>query len=560
MRWGWRGWRRRTVPRTGSRAAASTQPTPGAGTFAKPFTRPQPGSHAGAPTRTGTTQPGRGGGRALPAAGRAGCPPRRDRRRRAQGIAPWLDAQLARPPEGSSRYDWMVAKGYAVEANSNNFNGADAAIWRKLLTATDPVRQRMALALSEILVVSMNGLPIPWRGLAIAHYADLLEQHAFGSYRQLLEAVTFSVPMGSYLNLRGNRKEDPTTGRVPDENYAREVMQLFSIGLLLLNPDGTPQRVGGQPVESYTQADITQLARVFTGWDSNRAGNDDYEYVKRPMIHVASRFAAGDKSVLGKTIPASADGPAALQQALDILANHPNVGPFIGRQLIQRFTQSHPSPAYVARVAAAFNDNGRGQRGDLKATLRAVLLDPEARAAPSGVQGGRLREPVLRFVQWARTLGLSSPGDLWAIGDTSDPATRLGQSPFRSPTVFNFFRPGYVPSGGPLAAQAVTVPEFQLLNESSIAGYLNTMQNWITNGVGDLRPDVSALIPLAADGPALLAALNLHLAANAIPGAVLSQLATAVGQISAGTDSGKLARVRAAQLLVLASPDYLIQQ
>ncbi len=482
----------------------------------------------------------------------------------AQGIAAWLDAQLARPPEGSSRYDWMVAKGFAVEANTNSFNGADAAIWRKLLTATDPVRQRMALALSEILVVSMNGLPIPWRGLAIAHYADLLEQHAFGSYRQLLEAVTFSVPMGSYLNLRGNRKEDPATGRVPDENYAREVMQLFSIGLLLLNPDGTPQRAGGQPVESYTQADITQLARVFTGWDSNRAGNDDYEYVKRPMIHVASRFAAGDKSVLGKTIPASADGPAALQQALDILANHPNVGPFIGRQLIQRFTQSHPSPAYVARVATAFNDNGRGQRGDLRATLHAVLLDPEARAAPSGVQGGlyggRLREPVLRFVQWARTLGLNSPGDLWAIGDTSDPATRLGQSPFRSPTVFNFFRPGYVPSGGPLAAQALTVPEFQLLNESSIAGYLNTMQNWITNGVGDLRPDVSALIPLAADAPALLAALNLHLAANAIPGAVLSQLSTAVGQISAGTDSGKLARVRAAQLLVLASPDYLIQQ
>ncbi len=475
-------------------------------------------------------------------------------------MAPWLDAQLARSPEAGSRYDWMLTKGFAVEANSNNFNGADAAIWRKLLTATDPVRQRMALALSEILVVSMNGLPIPWRGLAIAHYADLLEQHAFGSYRQLLEAVTLSVPMGSYLNLRGNRKEDATTGRVPDENYAREVMQLFSIGLLLLNPDGTPQRVGGQVLESYTQADITQLARVFTGWDSNRAGNDDYEYVKRPMIHVASRFAGGDKQVLGQTIPASADGPAALQLALDILANHPNVGPFIGRQLIQRFTQSHPSPAYVARVAAAFNDNGRGGRGDLKATLRAVLLDPEARAAPNGLQGGRLREPVLRFVQWARTLGMTSPGDAWAIGDTSDPATRLGQSPFRSPTVFNFFRPGYVPSGGPLAAQAITVPEFQLLNESSIAGYLNTMQNWIANGVGDLRPDVSALIPLAADAPALLAALNLHLAANAIPGAVLGQLATAVAQINAGTDSGKLARVRAAQLLVLASPDYLIQQ
>lgn len=481
---------------------------------------------------------------------------------KSQGYAGWLDAQLALPVQGGTRYDWMVANGYAIEDNKFGFAGADNAIWRKLVSGPDQVRQRMTLALSEIFVVGMGGLPIDWRGLAIAHYADILERHAFGSYRELLQDVTLSLAMGTYLNMQGNRKEDTRTGRVPDENYAREVMQLFSIGLVQLNADGTPVLNGGKPVDSYSQTDITQLARVFTGWERDRIDAADFAQVTRPMKHNAAQYQAGDKTVLGTTISGSLTGPQALSAALDVLANHPNVGPFIGRQLIQRFTQSNPSPAYVARVAAVFNNNGSGVRGDLKATLRAVLLDAEARANPSGNGSGRLREPIHRFVQWARTFGVTSTGGRWPIGDTSDPATRLGQSPWRSPSVFNFFRPGYVPPGNELAANQVTAPEFQLCNESTVAGYLNYMQSVIANGIssGDVVASYTYELSIATDAPALLAHLNLRLAAGAINSITLAELGTAVATIAATTDSGKLNRVRAAILLVMAAPEYLIQK
>ncbi|MFN4116015.1 MAG: DUF1800 family protein [Inhella sp.] len=484
----------------------------------------------------------------------------------ADGYAAWLDAELARPPQGISRYHWMHERGFAVDDNITRFTGSDAAIWAKLIGSPDQLRQRMTLALSEIFVVSMLGLPISWRGLAIAHYVDLLERNAFGNFRQLLKDVTLSVAMGSYLNMLGNRKEDTRTGRVPDENFARELMQLFTIGLYQLNGDGSIRRDGnGQPLETYTQTDISQLARVLTGWERDRSADPialDAAHVTRPMRHNPQQYQAGDKNLLGTTIPGTATGPQALDQVLDLFAAHPNVGPFIGRQLIQRFTQSHPSPAYVARVAAVFDNNGSGQRGDLKAVLRAVLLDPEARAEPSGNLGGRLREPVQRLVQWARSFGVSSRGGGWPIGDTSDPASRLGQSPLRSPSVFNFFRPGYVPPGAELAAAGITVPEFQLLNESTVAGYLNYLQNVIANGFGsgDTVADYTAELALASDATALLRHLNLRLAAGAIPEGTLSDLSTAVGNISSATDAGKLNRVRAGILLVMASPDYLIQR
>lgn len=481
---------------------------------------------------------------------------------KAQGYAAWLDAQLALPVQGASRYDWMVTNGYAVDANRFSLAGADPAIWLKLVSSPDQVRQRMTLALSEIFVVSMLGLPIEWPGLCIAHYADILERNAFGSYRTLLQEVTLSLGMGTYLNMQGNRKEDTRTGRVPDENYAREVMQLFSIGLAKLNNDGTPQLNAGKPIDTYTQTDITQLARVFTGWERDRIDANDFAHVTRPMKHNAGNYQAGDKTVLGTVIGAALTGPQALAAALDVLASHPNVGPFIGRQLIQRFTQSNPSPAYVARVAAVFNDNGSGVRGDLKATLRAVLLDTEARANPVGNGSGRLREPIHRFVQWARTFGVTSTGGKWPIGDTSDPATRLGQSPWRSPSVFNFFRPGYVPPGNELAANQVTAPEFQLCNESTVAGYLNYMQGVIANGIssGDVAANYTFELTLAADAPSLLAHLNLRLAGGAINSITLAELGTAVATIAATTDAGKLNRVRAAILLVMAAPEYLIQK
>jgi uncharacterized protein (DUF1800 family) len=485
---------------------------------------------------------------------------------KARGYAGWLDEQFAMPQQGTSRVQWMTDNGHAAETNINSFAGADAAIWRKLIASPDAVRQRMALALSEILVVSMNGLPIAWRNLAIAHYVDLLERHAFGNFRDLLQDVTLSAAMGTYLNMNGNRKEDTSTGRVPDENYAREVMQLFTIGLAQLNADGSVRTGAGGALETYTQTDITQLARVLTGWVHDRASGvavaADTGYVTRPMRNNGTQYQPGDKTVLGTTIPGTATPAQALGMALDILFRHPNVGPFIGRQLIQRFTASHPSPSYVARVAAAFDDNGSGVRGDLKAVLRAVLLDNEARAAPSGPYGGRLREPIQRFVQWARTFGAVSATDRWAIGDLSDPGTRLGQSPLRSPTVFNFFRPGYVPPGNELAARGITAPEFQLVNESTVAGYLNFMQTAVTSGLasGDIAPGYAAELALASDPGALLQHLNLRLAGNGLADTTISALTSAVASIAATTDAGRLARVRAAVLLVMAAPEYLVQR
>ncbi|MFG6463976.1 DUF1800 family protein [Roseateles sp. DXS20W] len=479
---------------------------------------------------------------------------------KANGYAAWLDAQFAMPVS-AGHFDWMVEKGYAVEANRNSFAGLDNTLWRKLMSAPDTLRQRVVLALSEIFVVSMNGLPVQWRGLMGAAYLDLLEQHAFGNYRALLEAVTLSPAMGVYLNLRGNQKEDPKTGRVPDENYAREVMQLFSIGLVQLSADGTPKAGGdGKPLETYSQAQITELARVFTGWDYDGASATDPAYVRKPLINVPARFATGAKKVLGVDIPSTADGPTAMKTALDTLANHANVGPFIGRQLIQRLVASHPSPAYVGRVAAVWANNGAGVRGDLKAVVRAILLDTEARSVPTGNAGGKLREPVLRLLHWGRSFGATSPTGVWNIGDTTNPATRLGQSPLRSGSVFNFFRPGYVPPGSTLGINGVPAPEFQLCNESTAAGYLNFLQTAIASGVGEVKASYTAEVALAADAPALVASLALRLGGGGISAATESAVATAIATIAATTDAGKLNRVYAAILMLMACPEYLVQK
>ncbi|RZL36768.1 MAG: DUF1800 domain-containing protein [Rubrivivax sp.] len=479
---------------------------------------------------------------------------------KANGYAAWLDAQFAMPV-AAGHFDWMVEKGYAVDANRNSFTGLDNTLWRKLMSAPDTLRQRVVLALSEIFVVSMAGLPAQWRGFMGAAYVDLLEQHAFGNYRTLIEAVSLSPAMGVYLNMRGNQKEDTRTGRVPDENYAREVMQLFSIGLVQLNADGTAKLGSdGKPLETYTQAQITELARVFTGWDYDGTSSTDPAYVKKPMVNTASRFSTGAKKVLGVDIPATADGATAMKTAMDTLANHANVGPFIGRQLIQRLVTSNPSPAYVARVSAVWADNGSGVRGDLKAVLRAVLLDSEARSVPTTNSAGKLREPVQRLLQWARTFSAASPTALWNIGDTSNPATRLGQSPLRSGSVFNFFRPGYVPPGSTLGSNGVTAPEFQLCNESTAAGYLNFLQTAIASGIGEVKVSYTAELALVADPPGLVANLALRLGGGGISAATESTVATAVATISASTDTGKLNRVYAAILMLMACPDYLVQK
>jgi uncharacterized protein (DUF1800 family) len=474
------------------------------------------------------------------------------------GYSGWLDEQFA-APRSQGHYDWMVERGYAVTTNINNFNGTDNTLWRKLISSPDVLRQRITLALSEIFVVSMTGLPINWRGFVAAAYMDVLETNAFGTYRTLLGEVTLSPGMGSYLNMRGNLREDPATGRVPDENYSREVLQLFSLGLTELAADGTLKN--GVATDTYGQDTITGLAKVFTGWNNNAANNTDPGYAQRPMVLTAANHSTSVKQFLGVTIAAGTPGATALQTALDTIAAHPNVGPFIGRQLIQRLVASNPSPAYVARVSAVFANNGAGVRGDLRAVIKAILLDDEARRAPvaGDTTRGKLREPVVRFIQWARTFGLASPTGLWNIGNVSDPSTRLGQSPLRSPSVFNFFRPGYVPPNSALGTLNLNAPEFQITNESTVVGWANWAQTFVQSGVGETRPDYTAELALATDATVLVKRVSLLLSGDTLSAATLATIGTAVGSISATTDAGKLNRVYAAIHLVLCAPEYLVQ-
>ena len=483
-----------------------------------------------------------------------------------QPYAAWLDAQMARPV-AASHFDWLLASGYGAEEFRNSFAGLDATLWRALIGGTDGLRQRVALALSEIFVVSALGISgAPWRAFCVANYVDLLTTHAFGNYRTLIEAITRSTAMGIYLTYRGSSRADPATGSQPDENYARELLQLFSIGLVELEMDGTPVQVDGAPVETYDQADIAGLARVFTGWDLDRSGLTTplpADVHRRPMSNVRRRYETGEKRFLGTVIPAGVDADTALDIALDAIFHHPNVPPFIGRQLIQRLVTSNPSPAYVARVAAAFANNGKGVRGDLAATLRAVLLDAEARdlTAAADPSFGKLREPVLRFLGWARAFGATSISGKWRLGDLSDPATRLGQSPLRATSVFNFFRPGYVPPGTAIADAGLVAPEFQIATETSVSGYINFMQGAIANlATSDIRADYASLVPLAAQPRALLDEINLVLAGGQVDAATLDEFAAALATMPTATPLGTSARIGAAVLLVLAAPAYLIQK
>ncbi|MFL6660326.1 MAG: DUF1800 family protein [Massilia sp.] len=480
------------------------------------------------------------------------------------GYSGWLDEQFALPASGT-HWDWLVAGGYNAAANVNSEAGIDASLWRKLLSSPDTLRQRVTLALSEIVVAAVTGfVGSGWKSFSAAAFLDLLEANAFGNYRTLLQKVSLSAPMGEFLTYRGNVKFNPTTGAMPDENYAREVMQLFTIGLLQLNLDGTPKLTNGNPVETYTLDDITGLARVFTGWNYDLTGTTTAtpDFKGRPMTQTASRHESGTKVFLGTTIPAGTDGLTSLTMALDTIFAHANVGPFISRQLIQRLVCSNPSPAYVSRVATVFNNDGTGVKGNLKAVVKAILLDTEARSAAglTDPNFGKQREPIMRLAAWARAFKATSPSDLWPIGNTSDPGTRLGQSPLRSATVFNFFRPGYVPPNSAIGTAGLVAPEFQITNESTVVGYLNYMQNLISRGTGDFKADYTALLPLADTAQSLIDEINVVLAAGQLSAATVTLIKGALDSMASGTDTARLNRIYAALVMVMAAPEFIVQK
>ena len=500
---------------------------------------------------------------------------------RNDGYLAWLNTNYT-SAAGQTGTAWLTARGHDSITDQQRYfwpQMGDWMIWNQLLAGPDQMRKRIALALSEFFVASLSPIDGFYPPYVIAGYWDTLCQQAFGNFRTLLERITLNPAMGFFLNTKGNLKED-ANGRQPDENFAREVMQLFTIGLHELNPDGTPRLDAiGQPIETYGQSDITNLARVFTGYDWDYLANGgrfvnvawhDYDvpttqFASNPMWFNPANHSNLAATFLGTTIPANTPGRDALRIALDTLFNHPNTGPFFARQMIQRLVTSNPSPAYVARVAAAFADNGSGQRGDLKAVWTAILMDDEARAAPSAANplSGKLREPVVRFVQWWRTAGVSSANGQYEIYDLSGSDQALGQSPLRSPSVFNFFRPGYVPPNTAIATADKQAPEFQLVNETTSAGYINFMQ-WVTRGgYNDVKPSYTELLPIAHDVPAVVAWCNLRLAANQVSTeslSIITAVLSAFGITPSSTSNQKLDMLATGAWLFLISPEYLVQK
>ena len=478
------------------------------------------------------------------------------------GFDGWLTEQM-QMSRSITHWDWLVGAGYTAANLNFNTAGFDASMWRQLISAPDQLRQRVGMALLDMLVISVADMRVAWPNFAAAAYVDLLLDNAFGNYRTLLDKVSTSVAMGQYLTFTGNRKANLVTGTAPDENYARELMQLFTLGVNKLNTDGTPQMSFGKLLETYTQDDVAGLARVFTGFviDSNDQTTPDR--LRRPLTQNAAQHELGAKTFLGTTIPPGTTGFNSLRMALDTLFAHPNLPSFVSKQLIQRLVTSNPSRAYVRRVGAVFRNNGSGVRGDLVAVIRAILLDAEARddaGALANPKFGKLRAPVNRLTAWARAFGATSAGDLWNIGDTSSPSTRLAQSTGRAPSVFNFFRPGYTPPSTDIAAQGLVGPEFQITSETSTTGYVNYMIGLVRAGTGDVRPDYLPLLALAPTAQALVDEVNLVLAAGQLSAATVASIRGAVESISAATAAGRNNRVYTAILLTMASPEFIAQK
>ncbi len=482
------------------------------------------------------------------------------------GYAAWIDDQLAAPP---TLHLPVVQQIFAANPPPTGQPQPQAdrldAWFRAALNGPDPLRQRVAYALSQILVASDVGA-LRTQPQALAFYYDVLVRHAFGNFRDLLEDVTLSPAMGVYLSMLGNQKPDAARNIRPDENYAREVMQLFTIGLVQLNLDGTPKLdAQGIGLPTYDQPAIEGFANVFTGWTYAGATQANFPNPRRnfvaPMQAVPFYHSTGPKTLLnGVTVPAGQTPEQDLDAALDNLFQHPNVGPFIGRQLIQRLVTANPSPAYVERVARVFNDDGRGARGNLAAVVRAILLDPEARAAATDTSG-RLEEPFLRLVQLWRAYGAKSASGRYVI---NAPEQAFGQAPLRSPSVFNFYRPDFQPTGE-LQAGGLASPEMQITTETTTVTTANALYNLVffrnsslaTPQPNDVLIDIAEELALA-DNPAALVDKVAEKLLGGPASPTLRQ--AAIDQVGRVAVANRANRVAEALYLVVTSPEYAVSR
>jgi uncharacterized protein (DUF1800 family) len=499
------------------------------------------------------------------------------------GYNAWLTQQFSAPITRHQPY---------VESFSPSIQFTDGdglrleSWWQVSKTAPDQLRQRVAFALSQILVVSTRGGNIANTEVNLANYYDVLVEESFGNYRNLLERVSKHAAMGKYLSHLGNQKEDTALNIRPDENYARELMQLFSIGLVMLNADGTVQlNAQNQPIPTYNQNTIRGFARVLTGWNFSSCSATTWFFCspsdnngapwRTPMVGINEFHEPGSKqltiypgvSLAGGLLPGGGTPQQDLSAAIDNLFNHPNVGPFLAQRLIQRLIKSDPTPAYVGRVAAVFANNGASVRGDMKAVVRAVLMDPEARGV-AGVSGGKLREPMLRTAGMFRALDAFTPSN--RLASEAYPETYSAQAPLRSPSVFNFYLPNYaIPASAP--GQLLLAPEFQIASDNQLIGTSNhvaayTFWQFAGNdanlGDRDIRVRFDPLIAIADNPRALLERLDLLFVQGRMSEQTYQALIPHLSAITAASNGSNYlrSRVQDALYFVLNSPEYLVEE
>jgi len=524
----------------------------------------------------------------------------------AMGYESWIDEQFALPrteylPLTQSIYQHFInvwsnhfGRNTVIEDGEGLPVGHffSMAWWQNNMTATDLLRHKVALALSEILVISYKSGNLEDSGFGIGYFYDVLYKNAFGNYRDILTEVTLAPAMGTYLSHYNNPKSDPSINRHPDENYAREVMQLFSIGLYELNQDGTQKMINNQPIPTYDNTDIKEFAKVFTGlgaaerWvsiledfsDEPPEWALDYYEINpiKPMKMYEEWHEQGQKTLLnGQVVPSGQTGMEDVQDAMDNLFNHNNIGPFIGRRLIQNLVKSNPSPEYISRVAAAFADNGQGQRGDMKAVIKTILLDPEARDCEYATKNdiGKLRSPLARYLHALRAFKAnSSSNTFWDDGYLTE--MNLQQVPLRANSVFNFYLPDYQPNGA-IAESNQFAPEFQIHNSTTSISYGNLLYIMLyeeetlfnlkpeLSGIGDIEIDETKLITLdftaeeaiANDLNALLDRLDILLTNGNLSTNTRNIIFNALNQMD---EEDVWDRRATAIFLIMLSPDYAI--
>jgi uncharacterized protein (DUF1800 family) len=502
-------------------------------------------------------------------------------RLRGIGIGQWIEQQLSMPPS----LERPAVQ--ALDAGQQNPGQGDRrAQWLKnALTGQDQLRQRMAWALSQIMVASDQGNKLASDEIALAEYYDVLARDAFGyyvgntyvpgTYSTLLHDVTYSPAMGKMLTYVQNDKGNPQLNLSPDENYAREVMQLFSIGLIERNLDFSPKKNNGATIPTYDQNAVTGNAHVFTGlsYDPNYS-KGFYSYPTNgdrwtiadylPMVCYESHHDETQKKVLDGAIvnnPVPNCDPD-IEQLIGIIANHANVAPFISRQLIERLTSSNPSGDYIARVATVFLDNGHGVYGDLGAVAKAILTDPEAQpgaVVPPPSVFSKAREPLLKLTAFWRYYSAAAKDGNFNFS----PAKSYGQAPLDSPSVFNFYLPDYLPPGE-MAAAGLFGPEFQISSESNLVSTANDLMQRANLYVGSsvvtdatIAVDLASLLTLSADPAALVDQVNHDLMFGGMSAAMNARLVQMVGELPS---TNAATRVTGLLQVVLASPEFSIQK